>query len=232
VSAVLELSSLTKDYRGLRPLRIDRLALAPGDQVALAGIDQAAAEMLVNLITGASLPDRGEVRVFGRRTADIENSADWLATVDRFGIVTDRAVLLDSLSVIQNLAMPYSLEIEPPSDELRDRARALAARAGLPEDRWEAPVAELDGAGRARVRLGRALALRPAVLLLEHPTASVQRHEVAAFGRDVRAAAERGGHATLALTTDRDFASAAGLRVLALDPASGRLAEPRRSWFR
>jgi len=39
---------------------------------------------------------------------------DWLAAVDRFGIVSERAVLLDVLSVVQNLAVPFTLEIEPP----------------------------------------------------------------------------------------------------------------------
>ena len=68
-----------KDYRGLRPLRIERLTLAAGEQVALLGFDQPAAEVFVNLITGATLPDPGEVRVLGRPTAAITDSADWLA---------------------------------------------------------------------------------------------------------------------------------------------------------
>ena len=58
--------------------------------------------------------------MFGRSTLEIADSADWLATLDRFGIVSDRAALLDALSVVQNLAMPFTLEI--------DRRRPISAR--------------------------------------------------------------------------------------------------------
>jgi ABC-type transporter Mla maintaining outer membrane lipid asymmetry ATPase subunit MlaF len=163
---VVELSDVSKDYRGLRPLRIVSLAVLPGEHVAILGLDQTTAEVFVNLITGASLPDRGDVRLFGRSTAAIADSADWLAVVDRFGIVSRRAVLLDSLTVVQNLAMPFTLEIEPPSAEIRQRALELARCVGLPAAAVDHPVAELGPAGHVRVRLGRALALDPAVVIL------------------------------------------------------------------
>src|SRR5206468_8505523 len=121
----------------------------------------------VNLVTGATLPDAGTVSLFGRPTTAISDSADWLAVVDRFGIVSPRAVLLDALTVIQNLAMPFTLEIDPPADDIRDRAVALAAEVGLAEAAWSRPVGDLDAAARARIQLARALALDPAVLLLE-----------------------------------------------------------------
>ena len=87
---VLELSDVSKDYRGLRPLRIASLSVAAGERVAILGLDQITAEVFVNLATGASLPDRGDVRLFGRSTSAIADSADWLSIVDRFGIVSSR----------------------------------------------------------------------------------------------------------------------------------------------
>jgi ABC-type branched-subunit amino acid transport system ATPase component len=232
VSAVLELSNLVKDYRGLRPLRIDRLVLAAGERTAILGLDRPAAETLINLITGAALPDSGEVLIFGRRTAEITDSADWLAVVDRFGIVTDRAVLLDALSSVQNLALPYSLDIEPPSDDLRTKAAMLAREVGIPDADWDRPAGSLDSLGRARLRLGRALALGPQVLLLEHATADVARGSVAALAAGVRRAAAARGIAALSLGADGDFAGAVADRVLILDGASGRLTPRRRRWFR
>jgi phospholipid/cholesterol/gamma-HCH transport system ATP-binding protein len=232
VSAVLELSGVVKDYHGLRPLRIAELTVGTADHVAVVGIDQPAAEMMVNLITGAFLPDAGAIRIFGRSTTDIADAAEWLQVVDRFGIVTDRVVLVEPLSVIQNLAMPFSLDIEPPADDLRQKAIALAHDVGLAAATdLDRPVGELDPSARARVRLGRALALEPAMLLLEHPTASMNRPDVAAFGHDVRSAASRRRAATLTMTADLEFAAAAANRILTLDPASGRLAQRRRGWF-
>ena len=223
---VLELSDVSKDYRGLRPLRIARLTVLPGEVISIVGLDQTTAEVFVNLVTGATLPDRGDVRLFGRSTTAIADSTDWLAVVDRFGIVSGRAVLLDALTVVQNLAMPFTLEIEPPADDIRRRAVALARRAGLADASVDRPVAELGPAGHARVRLGRALALDPAVVILEHPTAGLPREQVVAFGvqcRDLSAA-------TIALTADLEFAEALAGRCLTLDAATGRLAG-RSGWL-
>jgi ABC-type transporter Mla maintaining outer membrane lipid asymmetry ATPase subunit MlaF len=220
---ILELSDVSKDYHGLRPLRIASLAVGPGERVAILGLDSAAAEVFVNLATGASLPDRGDVRLFGRSTAAIADSADWLSIVDRFGIVSPRAVLLDGLTVVQNLAMPFTLEVEPVSPTVRDRALALAVEVGLPEATHDQPVGRLDAGGRFRVRLGRALALDPAIVVFEHPTAELSKQDaasVAAHCRDVAAARKA---ATITLTADRDFGQRVAKRVLTLHAATGRL---------
>lgn len=229
---VIELTDVSKDYHGLRPLRIARLSIASGESVAILGLDRPGAETLLNLLTGATLPDRGDVQVFGRSTAAIADSTEWLAFVDRFGIVSERAVLLEQLSVVQNIAVPFTLEIEPPPDDVRDRASALASEAGV-DPAPDRAVGGLDAAARARVRLARALALDPAVLLVEHLSAGVDRAEVAPLGTAIRNAAERRGTAIVAVTADVEFAHAIARRVLTLDPATGRLAERRpRRWFR
>jgi ABC-type transporter Mla maintaining outer membrane lipid asymmetry ATPase subunit MlaF len=232
VSAVLDISGIVKQYGGLRPLRIERLVVADREQVAIVALDQPAAETLVNLLTGASLPDSGEIRVFGRSTAAITDSEEWLTIVDRFGIVTIRAVLLGGMSVIQNLAMPFSLEIEPPPPPVRERAIALAQEVGLPESSWEQAASALGGSGQARVRLARALALDPQLLLLEHATLGVDRADVPAFAADVRRIAAARNTATLAVGADLEFAAAIAPRVLTLEKATGRLADRRRRWFR
>ena len=91
-------------------------------------------------------------------------------------------------------------------------------------------MSELDAGGRVRVRAARALALDPKVLLLEHASAGLTPDAAAAFGADMRQIALRRGCALVAVTADPQFAAAVAGRVLTLDPASGRLSEPRRPW--
>jgi ABC-type transporter Mla maintaining outer membrane lipid asymmetry ATPase subunit MlaF len=220
---VIELTGVTKAYGALRPLRIESLALSPGDQTALLGLDQPAAEVLINLVTGASLPDTGVVRIFGRATSEITDGTDWLTTLDRFGIVSERAALLDGLTLIQNLAVPFSLEIEPPPPDIVRQATALATEVGLPALSLDRRAGDVDGASRMRVRLGRALAFNPGVLLLEHPSAALPRRDVVPFACDVRATAERRAIAALTITADPEFAGAVSSLALALEPATGRL---------
>jgi ABC-type transporter Mla maintaining outer membrane lipid asymmetry ATPase subunit MlaF len=227
---LLELTALSRDYHGLRPLRIETLTIAEGELVAILGLDQPMAETFVNLVTGATLPDRGQVKVFGRPTTAIDDSTDWLSVVDRFGIVSERAVLLDALSVIQNLAIPFTLDIDPPPDDVRERAILLAREVGLREADWPRSVSELDAGGRVRIRLARALALDPNVLLLEHANAGLPTDAATALGVDIRRIASKRGSALVALTAAPQFAAAVAPRVLTLDAASGRLSEAHGKW--
>jgi ABC-type transporter Mla maintaining outer membrane lipid asymmetry ATPase subunit MlaF len=227
--SLVEIADLSKNYQGLRPFRIEKLQVGTAERVALLGLDEAMAATLVNLVTGATLPDRGTVTIFGRTTASIDNSADWLAIVDRFGIVSERAVLLEAFSVLQNLAMPFTLEIDPPSDEFRQRAAILAEEVGLPAVLWSRPVSELDAVGRLRLRIARALALDPSVLVLEHVSAGLATATAEAIGTEIRRVAERRACAVVAATLDRRFAEAVATRVLTHDPATGRVAGPPRT---
>jgi predicted ABC-type transport system involved in lysophospholipase L1 biosynthesis ATPase subunit len=230
-ASVLEFAGVTKSFGGLRPLRIAAMRVAPGQRIALLGLDRPSAEVFVNLATGASLPDAGEVTLFGRPTSAISDSSDWLATVDRVGIVSERAVLLDQLTVIQNLAMAFTLDIEPPPPGERARAEALAREVGLDESVWTPPIARLDATSAMRVRLGRAVALDPSMLLLEHASAQLPDAAATAFADTVRAVAGRRGVAVVALTADEAFARALDGSVLVHEPASGRLKESTRGWL-
>ena len=228
----LAIAGLTKDYRGLRPLRIQQLTVGHDDTVAILGFDQASAEVFVNLVTGATLPDAGTVHAFGRATSAIADGDEWLQTLDRFGIVTERAVLLDQLTVVQNLAMPFTLDIEPPPDDVRVRAETIAQEVGLQMASWTARVADLDVVARARVRLGRALAADPALLILEHAGAGLAKTAAVTLGGDIRHIAATRRIALVAATADEAFAHAVARRVLTHEPASGRLAERWRGWFK
>ena len=229
----LELAGVSKSYGGLRPLRIHEIRVASGESVAIVGFDRACAEVFVNLATGASLPDAGEVRVFGRPTSAIADSDDWLATVDRFGIVSERAVLLDQLTVLQNLAMPFTLDVEPLREDIRAKAIAIATEIGVPADTWDDSIVSLDAEARMRLRLGRALALEPSVLLLEHVSAGLRSEVAARLGADTRKIAARRRVALVAATVDAAFAEAVADRVLRWEPTSGRLTDRRtRGSFR
>jgi len=230
-ASVLEFAAVAKNYGGLRPLRISQLRVEAGQRTAIVGFDRPAAEVFVNLATGATLPDAGTVAMFDRPTSAITDSTDWLTTIDRIGIVSERAVLLEQLTVVQNLAMSFTLDIEPPPPAERLRAEALAQEVGVAESAWDAALTGLDTLAAMRVRLGRAIALDPAVVLLEHASAPLSAEASAVFAASVRAVAEGRRLAVIALTADESFARALGAAVLVHEPASGRLRDGGRGWF-
>ena len=231
LKTVLDISGLVKNYHALRPLRIERLVIKRCEQMAVVGLDAPAAEMLTTLVTGAALPDMGSIRVFGQSTADIANQDEWLALVDRLGLVTDRAALLDDLTVAQNVALPLTLDIDAIDGIVRERVDTLATDVGLARAVLDRPVGSLDGEARLRARLARAVALNPGLLILEHPTAQVARSAVGRLARDLQSLGERRAIAVLVLTSDEDLLREATWRVMDWDAARGSLRERRRSWL-
>jgi putative ABC transport system ATP-binding protein len=230
---VVALRNVIKDYRSLRPLRVERLELRQGESVALLGFDKTAAEILVNLITGATLPDAGDVDVFGVSTRHITDPDAWLVEMDRFGILSERVAVLDSFTVEQNLALPYSLEVDRLSDTVRAKVRALAEETGIPAAKLSSAASSLDQESQLRVRLGKALALEPSVLLAEHPNAVLPAAAVSRFGADLAAIAAARQLAMLVMTADSAFARKVSTRALTLRPATGELSRVSRLrlWF-
>jgi ABC-type transporter Mla maintaining outer membrane lipid asymmetry ATPase subunit MlaF len=224
---VLELVGVLKQFAGLHPLRVEALRLGPDDRYVVSGLDAGSAESLVNLITGAALPDVGEVRLLGRSTRDITDSTDWLASLDRIGIVTERAVLLESLAVAANLALPLTLAVDPMAAEVRAHVTQLSGQVGLAPEALDRPVSSLTALDRMRVHLARALAADPHLLLLEHPSGRLDPAGATAFGADLRNLARGRRLAWLALSDDGRFARASGGRQVRLDVGTGRLTAER-----
>ena len=220
----IEIIGMTRTYAGPAPLRLQELTISSGDRCVISGLDRGAAEMFVLLVTGAAVPDEGVVRVDGRDTRDITTDTAWLSSLDRFGIVTERAVLLDQLPIEANLALPLTLSIDPLAEAMRARVAGLADDVQLMRSRLAAPASTLTVEERVRVHLARALAADPEVLLLEHPTAALTvAADRAAFGRTLRDVAERRGLAWVALSDDLDFARASGGTRLRLNRATGQI---------
>jgi ABC-type transporter Mla maintaining outer membrane lipid asymmetry ATPase subunit MlaF len=226
----LELTAVEKTYGALRPLRIQRLTIQSGSLATLVGFDAPAAETFVNLITGAVLPEKGEVRSLGRVTSTISDGEAWLAFVGQFGFVTDRAALLDGLTVAQNLALPFDLEIDPIPASVVARVLSLGDELGVEPSNHDVPIGHASPMLRAKVRLGRALALDPRVVVLEHPTATLAPTEISDYAALVRSVWNRREITVLVLTADERFGKAIGVRTLYWKPATGELKE-KKSWF-
>jgi ABC-type multidrug transport system ATPase subunit len=204
------------------------LRVPAGRITMLIGFDRAAAEVFVNLITGASLPDKGQVLSLGRPTTAIADSDEWLGFVERFGIVSDRIVQLEAMTVSQNLAISFDLDIEPVPPAVMTRVSALAAEVGIEQARLETPVSDAPPLVRSQIYLARALAFNPDVLVLEHPTAHLERDAAKTFAEIIKVVAEKRGLTTIGLLMDKAFANATGGRLLMWQPATGEISSPSR----
>jgi putative ABC transport system ATP-binding protein len=180
----------------------------------------------VHLITGATLPDEGDVITFGQNTRAITDGVAWLKSLDAMGMITARGILIDAFSLLQNVAMSFTLDVDPIDPRIVPQAGALAREVGIDASLLDAAAGKVSAEMRMRVHLARALALGPKLLIAEHPSAALDRGAVAAFGADLAKAARSRGLSLIAITADEALAKSIGGQRLELVAATGELRAP------
>ena len=142
--------------------------------------------------------------------------------------------MLEGSTLRQNLALPFTLQIDAPPPEVEEQIAALAAECGIDPADLPKTTAELPHGVRVRAHLARALALEPELLLIEHPTADVAEMERPPLAQAIASAIEGRGIAALIVTLDVEFAEVVSHRAVALQPATGAVVpwKKKRGWFR
>jgi len=135
--------------------------------------------------------------------------------------------------VAQNLAMPITLDVEALPPGVGSRVERLGVEVGLAPEIMRQPLAAADHATRTRVRLGKALALDPRVLLAEHPNAGLDQEDVPRFAAELFNIAAGRRLAMLVMTADPAFGATACRLLLRLNAATGALAADSawRKWL-
>jgi putative ABC transport system ATP-binding protein len=215
---VLSVSNLTKAYRSagehVAVLRGVNLQVAAGERVALTGESGSGKSTLLHLIAGLDRADGGEVRLADISVGDLTDAGRAALRRDRLGLVFQQFNLIPSLNVADNLA--FQTRIAGRHDAAWQAE--LVARLGLGDLLKRYPE-QLSGGQQQRVAIGRALAVKPLMLLADEPTGNLDEataDQVLALTRDLVA---RTGcsllmvthSARLAATLDRQINLSAGL---------------------
>lgn len=170
---MLEVSSISRSFGGVRALDDMSLSVAQGSITGLIGPNGAGKTTMFGVISGFVRPDAGHVRYLG---ADITAEPAHLRA--RRGIARTFQIVqpFAGLSVGENIAVGAFLRHADPR-EARARAAAVAQRVGLGA-MVDQPAAALTVAGRKRLELARALATEPDLLLLDEVLAGLNPSEI------------------------------------------------------
>jgi phospholipid/cholesterol/gamma-HCH transport system ATP-binding protein len=195
-------------------------ALHRGEVVGLIGGSGSGKSVLLREIIGLLRPTAGTVRMLGtdvwRCPRDELN-----ALRRRFGVLFQDGALFSSLTVAENVAVPFREHTTLPVQIVSSLVGFKLALVGLPADVGAKSPAQLSGGMRKRVALARALALEPEVLFLDEPTSGLDPVGAREFDRLVRVLAEGLALTVLVVTHDVDLLLSVTDRVIAL--AGGRV---------
>jgi rhamnose transport system ATP-binding protein len=169
---LLRASDIDKSYAGVHALRRASFELRAGEVHALIGENGAGKSTLIKIITGAVIPDGGEIQFKGKRIAQ---NTPRLAKQLGIAAIYQQPALFPDLSVAENIA----IGLEEPSpwsrvnwSERRRRAAGVLARVGAKVDP-NAEAGELTMPQQQLVEIARALGADAKVLIMDEPTASL-----------------------------------------------------------
>ena len=195
-------------------------SIGRGEVVALIGGSGSGKSVLLREIIGLQRPTAGRIELLGtdvwRADAQAMN-----ALRGRFGVLFQDGALFSSLTVGENVAVPFVEHTDLPKELIAPIVGFKLALVGLKPDAAEKFPAQISGGMRKRVALARALALEPDLLFLDEPTSGLDPVGAREFYRLLRALADSLGLTVLFLTHDLDMLLAIADRVIAL--AAGRV---------
>ena len=191
-----------------------------GEVVALIGGSGTGKSVLVKEIIGLMRPSSGSIRLLGVDVlaADVD---EMHALRRRFGMLFQDGALFSSLTVAENLAVPFQEHTDLPAELVSPLIGFKLSLVGLPPDAGAKMPAELSGGMRKRVALARALALEPEVLFLDEPTSGLDPIGARAFDALVRVLSDSLGLTVIIVTHDLDTLLSIIDRVVVL--AGGRV---------
>ncbi|HEX8684713.1 MAG TPA: ABC transporter ATP-binding protein [Ardenticatenaceae bacterium] len=204
---IIDLRGVSRRYesgeRSVHALRNVSLTVLQGEFVALVGASGSGKSTLLGLLSGIDKPTDGEVVVAGRRIDQLSENdlARWRR--QSVGIVFQFFQLLPTLTALENVLLPMSLNGR--TDEMK--ARALLAEIGLAHRMHHLPTA-LSGGEQQRVAIARALANDPPLLLADEPTGNLDEQTGAEIMEMIASLPSR-GKTVLLVTHDPDLAARA-----------------------
>jgi putative ABC transport system ATP-binding protein len=224
MSYSIEAQHVSKTYRdgggqGVTALSDVSCAIAPGEFVALVGPSGGGKSTLLNLLGAMDTPDAGEIRIQGRSTTGLADTALTLLRRTQVGFVFQFFNLLPALTAVENVELPLLLQGDRPA-LARVRASEVLTLVGLGERLHHTP-SQLSGGQMQRVAIARAIVHRPAVLLADEPTGNLDSQTGEQILMLLRQLSVDGQ--TIVMATHGAEASAAADRVLLL--RDGRLSD-------
>lgn len=161
MSALLSVAGLSKQFGGQPVLRDISLALAAGDVLAVLGRSGGGKTTLLKILAGLETADAGALALHGQDLGPVPPNARQMV------YLYQEPLLFPHLNVFENVAFGLRIRKVPPA-EITRQVNALLDELDLGAHARKAPT-QLSGGQRQRVSFGRALIIRPRLLLLDEP---------------------------------------------------------------
>ena len=203
---MIELAELCFRYpEGDFSLRVPALEVGRGEKVAVVGPSGSGKSTLLHLIAGIKTPRSGRVVTCGVDVTVLDDTRRRDFRIRKVGLVFQEFELLEYLTVLDNILLPYRIHPALRLDSaVRERAAELAGHVGI-ADKLGRFATRLSQGEKQRVAVCRALIADPDLLLADEPTGNLDPATTARVMDSLFAAAASRGATLLMVTHDSDL---------------------------
>jgi len=174
-----------------------------GEVFGIVGGSGSGKSVLLRSILGLQRPQGGEVRLQGRVLNRL-SPPELRKMKASYGVTFQQGALFTSLTVLQNVQLPMLEHLRLPARALEELALLKVRLVGLPDEAARKYPSQLSGGMIKRAALARALALDPALLMLDEPTAGLDPISAAAFDELLMDLRQQLGLTVIMITHDLD----------------------------
>ena len=173
MSTLLEAKEVTKTYAKAQHPSLNKVSfsVSKGEFIAIMGASGSGKTTLLNVLSTIDTPTSGSITIDGVNIKNLTDSGAADFRRDKLGFIFQEYLLLDSLTIFENIAVPLTLQKLPPK-EIENMVRSLAEAFGIDSQLNKYPN-ELSGGQRQRASALRAIVKRPSILFADEPTGAL-----------------------------------------------------------